>query len=452
MKKHLRVALVGRPNVGKSTLFNRLVGKKKAIVEDFPGVTRDRQYGMSDWNGLDFEVIDTGGLEPKTDDYILSAMRRQTEMAMDEADVIILLTDGRQGLLPQDEEILRAVRKAQKPIIVAVNKLDNYSQEHLAADFYALGVDELFPISSIHGTGVGDLLDRVVEELKKILPEKEEETSEEEESEEELAQRPPRIAVMGKPNAGKSTLINHILGEERLLTMEQAGTTRDSIDVEVTYKGKNYLFIDTAGIRRKKKINKKLERISVGQSIDSLGRSDVALFLIDATEGVTEQDAKIAGIAHNRGRGLIILVNKWDLIEKKGSKAMKEFEEDLRYKLKYLHYVPIIFCSAKTGYNVNKIFRKIDEVFQAYRFRIPTGELNRFFAEMLQYHPPPVHRGRPIKFYFITQARVAPPTFMISANQPEAAHVTYQRFIINSLRANFGFEGVPIKLTFRKHH
>ncbi|MBK07172.1 MAG: ribosome biogenesis GTPase Der [Deltaproteobacteria bacterium] len=450
-ERMFRVALIGRPNVGKSTLFNRLIGKKQAIVEDTPGVTRDRQYGHSDWNGLTFSMIDTGGLEPKTDDEILQAMRRQTEYAIEEADLIMMIVDGRQGLLPQDEEILRYLRRSEQPLVVGVNKIDNLSQEIMLADFYSLGVEDLFAISAVHGLGVGDMLDRVVEHLRAMKGD-EEEVSEEKWEEEEFdedAPRIPRVVVLGKPNAGKSTIINQILGEDRLLTMPIAGTTRDSIDVEVEFNGKPYKFIDTAGIRRKKYIKEQLEKVSVYQSIDSLGRSDVGLFMIDASVGITEQDVKIAGLIHNRGRGIIIVVNKWDLV-KRSQQAMKEFEEEVRYKFKYLHYAPIVFCSALTGKRLHKVFEKIDEVYEAYRYRIPTGELNRFFTEMVEYHPPPVYRGRPIKFYYVTQVRVAPPSFMISANQPNAAHVTYKRFIINSLRANFGFEGVPIKLFFRQ--
>lgn len=464
-----RIALIGRPNVGKSTMFNRLIGKRAAIVEDMPGVTRDRKYGQSDWNGLYFNVIDTGGLEPKTDSEVLLAMRRQTDMAIDEADFVIFVTDGREGLLPQDMEIVQRFREEGIDFVVAVNKLDSRGQLLMLADFYALGVgeEELFPVSSIHGTGLGDLLDVAVQRLRVRFPEEvEEETFEpfpdEDDSQIEYDEEgnviqpeeedipPPRIAVIGKPNAGKSTLVNQILGEERLLTMPIPGTTRDAIDVEIEYRNKPYKFIDTAGIRRKKYIKDPLERIMISQSVDALGRSDISLLLMDATEGVTEQDAKVAGIAHNKGRGLILVVNKWDLMEN-SQQAMKEFEDELRRKLRFLHYVPVIFISAKTGYKIHRIFQMIDQVYSAYRRRVPTGELNRFFAEMMHYHPPPVYRGRPIKFYYVTQARTRPPTFLISANQPDAAHVTYKRFVINSIREEFGFQGVPIKLLFRKH-
>lgn len=507
-----QVALIGRPNVGKSTLFNRLTESKAAIVEDMPGVTRDRQYGFCTWNALRFEVVDTGGFEPKTEDAILAAMRRQSDIAIQDADFVIFLTDGREGILPQDHEIFQKLRRLEKPFVVAVNKLDNVNMELMAADFYALGIDEVFAISASHGTGVGDILDVVVSRLKELganqditadqerlvveeshpsthphvhleaNEEFEDEDDEEfdgdfeddesdEESEgllleeygddEELAEDEPieidfdessfvpRIAVLGKPNVGKSTLINHILGEERLLALPIPGTTRDAIDVELTYQDKPYLFIDTAGIRKKKYVADRLEREMIHRSVDALGRSDIALFLIDASEGVSEQDAKIAGLAHNRGRAVIVIVNKWDLMKHHAS-ATREFEAELRHQLKFLHYAPVLFCSALTGLRVHKIFQTIDNVYQNYRKRVSTGELNRFFAEMLRYHPPPVHRGKPIKFYYITQARIAPPTFFISANYPDAAHITYQRFIINSLRAEFGFEGVPIRLKFRK--
>lgn len=463
-----RVALIGRPNVGKSTMFNRLIGKKSAIVEDMPGVTRDRKYGESDWNGLTFTVIDTGGLEPKTDDEVLQAMKQQTELAIEEAHLVIFVVDGREGMLPQDMEIVQRLRREELPFLVAVNKIDNQRQETMLADFYALGVEHMYPVSSVHGHGLGDMLDVVVERIKEIvppLPEEElallkaqedwgEELPPEEEDGEEgkgLPYRPPRIAVLGKPNAGKSTLINQILGEERLLTMPIPGTTRDAIDVEVTRNENTYTFIDTAGLRRKKNIKEHLEQVMVGRSLDALGRCDIMLHMIDATEGVTEQDTKIAGLAHNRGRGVIIIVNKWDLMNR-SHQAIKEYEEELRHKLRFLSYAPVLFCSAKTGLRIDKVFQTIDKVYNSYCSRVKTGELNRFFSEMIQYHPPPVHRGRSIKFYYITQVRTKPPSFMISANQPNAAHVTYKRFIINSLREEFGFMGVPIKLHFRSHH
>lgn len=440
----LKVALIGRPNVGKSTLFNRFTGERKAIVHDFPGVTRDRQYGSSDWNGVQFELIDTGGLEPKTENEILRAMRRQTDLAILEADIVLLMVDVRDGLLPQDGEILDELRRSLVPTMVVVNKADNSKLEHLASDFYGLGVDKIHPISASHGLGVGDLLDDLVELLIELHEERDLEFGIDEQDVVHI----PRISVIGKPNAGKSTLINRILGEERLLAMPIAGTTRDAIDVELTYKDKPYLFIDTAGIRRQKYVKEKLEKVSIYQSLDSLDRCDLALFMIDATEGVTEQDTKVAGFAHNKGRGVIILVNKWDVMSK-SPEATKKFEAEIRRRMKYLKYAPILFCSALTGLRIPKIFEQIDQLMIAYQNRVPTGQLNRFFEEMMRYHPPPLHRGRPIKFYFITQARIRPPTFMISANQPQAAHVTYKRFIMNSLRENFNFKGVPIKLFFR---
>lgn len=461
-----QVALIGRPNVGKSSLFNRLTDARSAIVEDMPGVTRDRQYGFCEWNGVRFEVVDTGGFEPKTDDEILQAMRKQSDMAIDDADFVIFLADGREGCLPQDHEIFDKLRKLEKPFIVAVNKLDNLKMEVMSADFYALGIDEVFSISATHGLGVGDMLDIVVERLQTIASDIQADADAEDgifedswddsspEFDEEAEQDPdaayvPRIAVFGKPNAGKSTLINQILGEERLLALPIPGTTRDAIDVDFTRNGNSYMFIDTAGIRRKKYVSDRLEREMIHRSVDAVGRCHVAVMLIDATKGVTDQDAKIAGIAHNRGRAVIIVVNKWDLMDR-SSKATREFEADLRHKLKYLHYAPVLFCSALTGLRIDKIFDTIDRLYSNYRRRITTGELNRFFEEMLAYHPPPVHRGRPIKFYYITQARIAPPTFVISANFPDAAHVTYQRFIINSIRGEFGFDGIPIRLKFRK--
>lgn len=461
-----QVALIGRPNVGKSTLFNRLGESASAIVEDMPGVTRDRQYGFCDWNGLRFEIVDTGGFEPRTDDQILAGMRRQSEMAIEEADFVIFMADGREGIMPQDHEIFQRLRRIEKPFVVAINKLDSRAMEAMTADFYALGIEEIFAISAIHGTGVGDLLDVVVERLRGLEPESlpsdsgvdvdlfdvEEDGSDFgedlEEDNSDVAHR-PRIAVLGKPNAGKSTLINRILGEERLLALPIPGTTRDAIDVEVTFNDKPYLLIDTAGIRRKKYVKERLEREMVHRSVDALGRCDVALFMVDATAGISEQDAKIVGMAHNRGRAIVVVVNKWDLMEH-SPQATKEFEADLRYKLRFLHYAPVLFCSAQTGLRISKLFATIDRLYENYRRRVPTADLNKFFEEMLKYHPPPVHRGKPIKFYYITQARIAPPIFVISANYPDAAHVTYQRFIINSIRAEFGFEGVHVRLRFKK--
>lgn len=441
-----RCALVGRPNVGKSTLFNRLIGKRDALVEDMPGVTRDRKYGKCEWNGQTIEVIDTGGLEPTTDDYILSAMRKQTQMAIDEADFVLVIVDARHGLISEDKEIINELRRQNKPFFLLVNKVDNPKQEDLAADFYALGIETIYPISATHGVGVGDMLDDLLEQMNQAqieIPSATEIIHEHEGL--------PRIAVVGKPNAGKSTLINYLLGEERLLAMPEAGTTRDAIDVVVKRGDKEYLFIDTAGIRRQKYITERLERLTINQSLDALDRCDVALFLVDAAEGITEQDTKVAGFAHNKNRGVIIVVNKWDL-KPKGQEPMKEFEEEIRYKMKFLAYAPIVYCSAITGSRVQRIFQLIDQTYESFKLRVPTGELNRFFNEMMRYHPPPVHKGKPVKFYYISQVQVAPPTFVISANQPDAAHVTYQRFIINSLRAEFGFEGVPLRLLFRHHH
>lgn len=446
MSKRLpRVALIGRPNVGKSTLFNRLIGRRRAIVEDTPGVTRDRHYGQTDWLGYDMDVIDTGGLEPRSDDTMLSAMRRQTLYAVEESDVVMMIVDGRDGLMPQDQEIINELRATQKPFLVGVNKIDNFEMEGLIAEFYAMGVDNLTPISAMHGAGVGDLMDELVFALKRVVPE----LFVEEEEEEEETDRVPHIAIIGKPNAGKSTLVNHLIGEERVLALPIAGTTRDSIDVDVTYNDQPYKLIDTAGIRRQKYVKETLEKLTISKALKSIDRCDVAVFMVDATVGLTEQDAKVVGFAHNKGRAIVLLVNKWDQMPR-GQKAMKEFEEHVRYELKFLHYAPIVFASALTGRNISRLFKTIDELLESFHKRVPTGELNRFFDEMMRYHPPPVHRGRPIKFYYISQVATGPPTFMISANQPKAAHITYQRFIINSIRGTFGFEGVPIKLVFRQ--
>jgi GTP-binding protein len=440
-----RCVLVGRPNVGKSTLFNRLTGKRTALVEDLPGVTRDRKYGLCEWRGKMIEVVDTGGLEPTSEDVILSAMRRQTQFAIEEADIVLLVADARHGLISEDREIIAELRKMEKPFFLLINKVDGPHQEALAADFYATGVEQLYAISASHGLGVADMLDDLYAELasRKLVMLEAEEVPDEEGL--------PRIAVIGKPNAGKSTLINTLLGEERLLTMAEAGTTRDAIDVEVDFDGKRYLFIDTAGIRRKRYIEDRVEQLSINQTLKALDRCEVALFLVDAVEGITEQDTKVVGFAHNKGRAVIIVVNKWDLMPK-GEQEQKKYEEALRYKLNFLAHAPIVFCSALTGSRLKRLFKLVDEVHQAYHYRVKTGELNRFFGQMMTYHPPPVHKGRPVKFYYISQVQVAPPTFLISANQPDAAHITYQRFITNSLRAEFGFQGAPIRLIFRKHN
>ncbi|MEM1009973.1 MAG: ribosome biogenesis GTPase Der, partial [Myxococcota bacterium] len=374
-------ALVGRPNVGKSTLFNRLTGHRHALVEDFPGVTRDRKYGMCEWLGRAIEIVDTGGLEPTSGEQILTAMRVQTEMAIDEADVVLVMMDVRDGLLSEDEEIIIRLRREGQPFLVLANKVDGIHQEAMAAEFYRLGVEKVHPISASHGHGVGDMLDDLYDECTRLAlwpPERESE---------EDAQEIPRLAVIGKPNAGKSTLINRLLGEDRLLTMAEAGTTRDAIDVELNFEGKPYVLIDTAGIRRKKYIRERVEKLSVNQSLKALDRADVALFLVDATAGITEQDTKVAGFAHNKGRGVVIVVNKWDLMPK-GEEAQKTFREEIRYKMKYLAYAPIVFCSALTGAKVKRIFLHAEKVYASYRKRIGTGELNRFFEEMMRYHPP----------------------------------------------------------------
>ncbi len=461
-KKLPKVALIGRPNVGKSTLFNRLIEEQKAIVFDQPGVTRDRQYGECEWNGLKFEVIDTGGFEPKTDDKILAAMRRQTEQAIEEADAIVFVVDGREGVLAGDLEIIDLLRRREKPFILAVNKLDTIKMELLASEFYAIGIENIFPISALHGSGVGDLLDLLVELLRRQLnlPSLEEiKNSSEWLSSEDIGPKEdelttesiPKIAVIGRPNVGKSTLINKLLGEERLLALPTPGTTRDTVDVEIERKNKRYLFLDTAGLRRKKYIRERLEKEMIHRTVRAIERSDIVLLLLNVEEGITEQDAKVAGIAHNRGRGIIILVNKWDTV-KTPREARKQFLEEMDRKLRYLSYAPLLFCSAKTGYNLNKLFPLIDKVHSNYYYRVTTGKLNRFFEKILRDHPPPTYRGRAIKFYYITQAQVAPPLFIISANYPDAANISYQRFIINRIRTEFGFEGIPIQLKFKSRH
>ena len=432
------IAVVGRPNVGKSTLFNALAGSRISIVEDTPGVTRDRIYADITWLNYQFTMIDTGGIEPESDDLILSRMREQAETAIMTADVILFLTDVRQGLVDADYKVADMLRRSRKPILLVVNKVDNF--EKFMPDvyeFYNLGLGDPIPISAAGRLGLGDMLDLVVEQL---TPEQLEEETEDER---------PKIAVIGRPNAGKSSIINRLLGEERVIVSPIAGTTRDAIDTSVIRNGQEYVFIDTAGLRRKSKIKEELERYSIIRTVTAVERCDVAVLVIDAAEGVTEQDAKIAGIAHERGKGVIIAVNKWDLIEKE-TNTMREFEKDIRSKLSYMPYAEMIFISAETGQRLPKLFDMIDAVIENSALRIQTGVLNEILTEAMAMKQPPSDKGKRLRIYYITQVSVKPPTFVMFVNSKDLTHFSYTRYIENQIRNTFGFRGTPIKFIYRE--
>ncbi len=432
------IAIVGRPNVGKSTLFNRLIGERRSIVEDTPGVTRDRIYGETEWRGRQLVFIDTGGIEPKTDDIILAQMRNQAQIAIDTADVIVFLCDVHTGLTANDHDIAIMLQKSRKPVIPCINKCDRTGAPPLEFyEFYELGFDhEPIAVSSVHGSGTGDLLDACVE----ALPESEE-TVEEDDS--------IHVAVIGKPNAGKSSIINRFVGAERMIVSNIAGTTRDSVDTSVENEYGKFTFIDTAGIRRQSKINDKIEKYSVLRAHMAVERADVCLLMIDATEGVTEQDEKIAGIAHESGKGTIIVVNKWDLVEK-NNHTVKEYTDKIRTALAYMPYAPIIFVSALTGQRLPNIYKLIAHVQNQRNTRITTGMLNDILAEATMRTQPPSDKGRRLKIYYMTQNAVAPPTFVLFCNSIELFHFSYQRYIENCLRETFGFEGTPIKLIIKQ--
>ena len=430
------LAIVGRPNVGKSTLFNRIAGWKKAIVSNEPGVTRDRNYADVDWEGTAFTLIDTGGFEPVSKDRIFVQMREQCELAMDEADVILFLMDGREGLTPSDKEIAHLLRKQNKSVLFIVNKIDGPKHEEKVLDFYGLGVEVLYPVSADDRYGVATLMEEVV----KVLPPS---------TQEEKDRGATRVAVIGRPNVGKSSLINRLLGYKRVLVDEVPGTTRDAIDTPIERDGKKYVFVDTAGIRRKSRISLRLEQYSIMEAFRTIDRSDVALLLLDSKEEVTEQDARIGGLIHERGKGCILLVNKWDLVEK-DSNTLAEYEKRVYDDLKHLSYAPILFISALKGQRVNKIFDLVDQVSEQTKKRISTSPLNNSFEQWVEDHPPPLYRNRNVKLNYITQVSVGPPTFVIYTNIPEGIHSSYERYLINQMRQAFGFEGVPIRLHFRK--
>ncbi|NLY17467.1 MAG: ribosome biogenesis GTPase Der [Clostridiaceae bacterium] len=431
------VAIVGRPNVGKSTFFNYLTGRRISIIEDTPGVTRDRIYSESEWRGRKFTIVDTGGLEPFTGDYIKQQIVRQAIVAMETADVIIFLLDIKTGLTAADYEVATLLRKAEKPVIVAVNKVDQVGEMPPEAyEFYNLGMGEIYTISSIHGLGIGELLDAVYEHFPKDIND---------EDEDDII----KVAVIGKPNVGKSSLINNILGEERVIVSDIPGTTRDAIDTPVERNEKKYSFIDTAGIRRKSRIEENIERYSVIRSWTAVDRSDVCIILIDAQDNVTEQDTKIAGYAHEQGKACIIAINKWDLIEKETG-TLENYRKTVRQKLEFMDYAPIVFISAKTGKRVERLFELIDYVYDQASFRLQTGMLNDVLNEAMAMVQPPSDKGKRLKIYYMTQTGIKPPTFILFVNDRELMHFSYERYLINTLRSNFGFEGTPIRFIIRE--
>lgn len=429
------IAIVGRPNVGKSMMFNKIIGRRLSIVEDTPGVTRDRIYGESDWRGRKFTLIDTGGIEPRTDNQILAFMREQAQIAIDNATVIVFLCDVKTGMTASDQEVASMLRRCGKPVVLAVNKVDQ-GQSPDIYEFYNLGLGDPIAVSAVHGHGTGDLLDACVE----YFP-PEEEVEEDDDA--------IKVAVIGKPNAGKSSLVNKILGEERVIVSNVAGTTRDAIDSRFTNEKGSFVFIDTAGMRKRSKVDEDIEKYSILRATMAIDRADVCLILIDATEGVTEQDTKVAGMAHEAGKASIIVVNKWDLVEK-DDKTMARMTEDIRRDLAYMTYAPILFISAKTGQRVEKLFDLIDYVANQSAFRVTTGMLNTVLADAQTRVQPPTDKGRRLKIYYMTQVGVKPPHFVVFCNDRRLFHFSYQRYLENCIRSTFSLEGTPIILSIRE--
>lgn len=431
------VAIVGRPNVGKSTLFNALAGDRISIVQDTPGVTRDRIYADVSWLKYNFTIVDTGGIEPDSRDIILKSMREQAEIAISTADVIMFITDVRQGLVDADGKVADMLRRSGKPVVLVVNKVDSF--EKFMPDvyeFYNLGLGDPIPVSAASQLGIGDMLDEVVKYF--------EGTVEDEEEDER-----PRIAIIGKPNVGKSSIINKLIGEERVIVSDIAGTTRDAIDTAIKRNGTEYVFIDTAGLRRKNKIKEEIERYSIIRTVSAVERCNVAVLVIDAEEGITDQDTKIAGIAHERGKGMIIVVNKWDAIEK-DDKTIYKFTEEIRQKLSYMPYAELLFVSAKTGQRLNKLFEIIDMVIENHSLRISTGVVNEIVTEAVALNQPPSDKGKRLRIYYVTQVSVKPPTFVIFVNDKDLMHFSYTRYIENKIREAFGFRGTPLKFIIRE--
>jgi GTPase len=436
------VSLVGRPNVGKSTLFNLLCGRRKALVEDTPGLTRDRNYAEVTVRDKTFIVVDTGGFEPTSPDVMLSQMRTQTLVAIEQSDIIVFLGDAKVGITPSDYEIVRLLQQTDKKVFYVVNKIDSEKQEPFYTDFFSLGVDPLFPVSAMTGFGVSEFIDALTAGIPEEAPAAEEKDPD--------AEPMIKVAVVGRPNVGKSTLINLLLGEERLVANPKPGTTRDSIDTVVRYYGKEYLFIDTAGIRRRSRIVDRVEKYSVIKAFGSIDRAEIVLVVMDATESVTDQDARIAGYAYEKSRGVILLLNKWDLVPK-DSNTVTTYYDQVRQSLKYLHYAPVMTLSALTGTRAVKLFPLIDGLYGQYRKRISTAELNKFLETTVAQNPPGTHhKTKRIKIYYLTQVQVAPPTFMFFCNYPESIHFSYKRFLENRLREVFDFGGAPLKLVLKK--
>ncbi len=429
------VAIVGRPNVGKSTLFNRLLGHRRAIVDDTPGVTRDRNYANITRFEKQFILVDTGGFEPVTEDRLLQQMREQSRLAIEEADIIIFMMDARSGLTPADEEVAEMLRRVKKPVFFVVNKVDGDKLENESAEFYSLGIGELFTISAEHNRGVIDLVEHIME----VFPP---------DTDTEITENVTRIAVVGRPNVGKSSLVNRLLGYERVVANPTAGTTRDSVDTPFVCNKKPYVLVDTAGIRRKGKTTEKLEKYSVCDALRSIETADVVLMVVNAEEGVTEQDERIAGYIHEAGKGCVFVINKWDLIEKDNS-TLGVYIAKIRDGFKYLAYAPIVCVSAKTGQRSGKIIATVDEVMEQYCRRVTTSELVHVFTDAIESHHAPLSHGRRVKFYFATQVATRPPSFVIFTNQPDNIHYSYERYLINKFREAFGFDGVPLRLMFR---
>ncbi len=433
------VAIVGRPNVGKSTLFNKLVGSNISIVKDTPGVTRDRIYADAEWLNKGFTLIDTGGIEPGTSDMMLANMREQAEIAIETADVIIFMTDLKTGLVDSDGQVAAMLRKSGKPIILVVNKVDNPVKQQLEVyEFYNLGLGDPIPVSSVNQTGIGDMLDEVIAHFPENTAEYEDDDT-------------PKIAIVGKPNVGKSSIINKLLGENRVIVSDVAGTTRDAIDTRVIRNGKDYIMIDTAGIRRKSRIKEDIEYYSIVRTVSAVERADIVIVVIDAKEGVTEQDAKIAGIAHERGKGVIIAVNKWDLIEK-NNKTMNEYTAKLKEVLAFMPYAEFLFVSAVSGQRLNKLFDVIDTIIQFHALRVSTGVLNDILSEAVAMQQPPTDKGRRLKIFYITEVSVKPPTFILFVNSRKLMHYSYTRYIENKLREAFGFNGTPMRFIIRERN
>ncbi len=451
------IAIVGRPNVGKSTLFNRIVGERRAVVSDIPGTTRDRIIAEAEWNGYSFLVVDTGGIEvlplnvekglrplpdaPLSEDSVpfIPLIRAQAEVAIEEADLILFLTDANTGLTGADQEVADLLRRSEKPVLLIANKADNEYRDQQALEFYELGIGEVYPVSAIHGTGVADLLDIVVDLLPPVEPEA------------EATDEAIHVAILGRPNVGKSSLLNKLLGEERAIVSPVAGTTRDALDTEMEWEGHKVVLIDTAGIRRRGKIDPGVEKYSVLRAARALQRTDVALLLIDATEGITAQDTHVAGMIADEGVSVVVVVNKWDAVDAETRIKRQEFEDQVREGLKFLNYIPLLFISALTGMHVNQIMPAVLDVIEARYQRLPSGQVNDLIRTAMAEHPAPSKKGQRLKVFYVTQAEVAPPTFIFFVNNPELLHFSYQRFLENCIREAYPFPGTPIRMTFRTH-